>query len=79
MDQKSRHGLVPRKAAVKVAAKTGFSSKTFLGHVEIIRFQVHVVPGRIQFFVGCWIRSLSFFLVVDQKPPTALCHLILSL
>ena len=35
----------------------------------------HMVVGRIQSFVCCWIEGLSFLLAAGWKPPSIPCHM----
>lgn len=44
----------------------------------ILRFQAHVIIGRIQFLMSCWTEGLSVSLAVDTDLPSVPCHMGLA-
>lgn len=58
----------PRAAVVSGSTRNGSAPKL-----------IHVVVGRIQSLVCCWIESLSFLLAAGWRPPFMPCHMGLSI
>lgn len=41
-------------------------------------FPAHMAVGRIHSFEDCWTPCLSSLLVIDWRPPSAPCHMVIS-
>lgn len=78
MSQEYGHGLAGSSGSESL---TGSKAKCWLKLQSpqglIASKFIHMVVGRIQFFIGCWIEVLISFMAIYQRQPSASCQVVL--